>query len=126
MSIILDHTVVYAKKHDKAAKQFADVMDLPQGRISGKDYDFTIVRVNSELSIYFMNRDSENLEQHMAFNVDGNSFDQILKRLKKKKMPFGSSPYDVENQRTDHDFAPRGFFWTNIDECLFEIMTYER
>lgn len=125
MSIKLDHTVVYAKDHDKAAREFAGVMGLPHGRIAGPGYDFTAVHVNFELSIYFMERDQISLEQHMAFNVDGDSFDKILKQLKKNKIAFGNSPYDTENQFTNHDFAPRGLFWKNVDECLFEIMTYE-
>lgn len=123
MSIILDHTVVYAKDHNKSAKEFAGVMDVPLGRISGKDYDFTMTRVNAELSIYFMERDHISLEQHMAFNVEGKTFEKILKRLQKKNIAYGSSPYDTENERTDHDFAPRGLFWRNLDGCLFEIMT---
>lgn len=124
MTIKLDHTVVYAKDHDKAAHEFADVMGLPVGRVSGINYDFSAVQVNFELSIYFMERDAISLEQHMAFNVDGRSFDQTHNRLKEKKIAFGSSPYDRANERTDHDFAPRGLFWTNMDGCLFEIMAY--
>lgn len=125
MFIKLDHTVVYAKDHNKSAKEFAGVMDVPLGRITGKDYDFTTVQVNSELSIYFMERDYISLEQHMAFNVDGKTFDKILKRLEEKDIEYGNSPYDTENARIDHDFAPLGLFWRNVDGCLFEIMTYE-
>lgn len=125
MSIKLDHTVVYGKDHDKAAREFAGVMGLPHGRITGPGYDFTAVQVNSELSIYFMERDQVSLEQHMAFDVDGKSFDKILKQLKKNEITFGNSPFNIENKLTDHDFAPRGLFWRNVDGCLFEVMTYE-
>lgn len=126
MAITLDHTVLYAKDHDKAAHEFADIMGLPLGRIKGVGYDFTAVHVNSELAIYFMDKDSAKLEQHMAFNVDGQSFNQILSQLKKMNIDFGNSPFDVTNERTDHDFAPRGLFWRNTDLCLFEIICYER
>lgn len=125
MAIRLDHTVVFAKDHNKTAEEFSGVMDVPIGRISGKDHDFTMARVNSELSIYFMEREEISLEQHMAFNVDGKTFNKILKSLKKKDMAYGSSPYATENGRTDHDFAPRGLFWRNVDGSLFEVMTYE-
>ena len=125
MAIRLDHTVVYGVDHVKSGREFAEVMGLPRGRISGVGYDFTAVHVNGELSIYFMERDKIGLEQHMAFNVDGASFDGILHRLNEKGMAFGSSPFDRENHRTDHDFAPRGLFWTSRDGCLFEVMCYE-
>ncbi|WP_156644820.1 VOC family protein [Lentibacillus sp. JNUCC-1] len=124
MSIRLDHTVIYAKDHKKAAREFADVMGVRVGRIAGPGYDFSAVQVNNELSIYFMERDQISLEQHMAFDVDGRTFDRILKQLKKQDIAYGSSPFDRENMRTDHDFAPRGLFWTNVDGCLFEIMTF--
>ena len=121
--IKLDHTVIYALDQSMAAQEFADIMGLPSGRIVGTGYDFTAVPVNSELSIYFMDRDHISLEQHMAFTVDTRTFDQIHHRLQEKNMAFGSSPYDRENQSTNHDFALRGLFWTNVDGCLFEIMS---
>ena len=126
MSIRLNHTVVYAKNHEASAREFADVMGLPRGIIAGAGYEFTAVHINSELSIYFMNHDNITLEQHLAFDVDGHSFDLMLNQLKEKKIPFGSTPFERENHRTYHDFASRGIFWTNMDGCLFEIMTNER
>lgn len=125
MAISLDHTVVYAKNNRKSAKEFASVMNLSQGRIAGVGYDFTAVRVNNELAIYFMDRNEINLEQHLAFHVNGQEFDYIHKQLQKKKIAFGNSPFDRENKQINHNFAPRGLFWTNLDGCLFEIMTYE-
>lgn len=125
MAITLDHTVVFAKVHHKSAHEFADVMDLSVGKIAGVGYHFSAVRVNSGLSIYFMNKDNIGLEQHLAFHVDGKSFDYILKQLKKMKIAFGGSPFDTTNGKTNHDFAPRGLFWHNRDNCLFEVMTYE-
>ncbi len=124
MGIKLDHTVVYAKDHDTSAREFAEVMGLPHGRIAGEGYDFTMVHVNSDLSIYFMERDHISLEQHMAFTVDGRTFNKIVKRLEKMNIPYGGSPYDTENGQTNHDFAPRGLFFRNVDNCLFEVMTY--
>lgn len=122
MAIKLDHAVIYAKDHNKTAQEFSEVMDLPLGKMSGADYDFSIVRVNHELALYFMTREEINLEQHFAFNVDENNFQKILKQLKKKHIAFGSSPYNRENGKTDHDFASQGLFWTNLDGCLFEVM----
>src|SRR5699024_4164410 len=108
MSIRLNHTVVYAKNHAASVREF------------------TAVHINSELSIYFMNHDNITLEQHLAFDVDGHFFDLMLNQLKEKKIPFGSTPFERENHRTDHDFASCGIFWTNMDGCLFYIMTNER
>src|SRR5699024_9655187 len=120
MSIKLDHTVIYSTDHEKAASEFSEVMDLSRGKISGAGYEFSTVRVNAELSIYFMDIDRINLVQLMAFNVDIRTFKKIVKRLKENKIAFGNSPFDRENERVDHDFAPQGLFCTNRDGCLFE------
>src|SRR5699024_4665640 len=116
--------MVYSTDHEKAASEFSDVMDLFRGKMSGAGYEFSTVRVNVELSIYFMDRDSINLEQHMTFNVDKRTFMKIVMRFKDNKIAFGNSLIDMENERVDHDFAPQGLFWTNRDGCLFEVMTY--
>src|SRR5690625_3576683 len=117
--------VGYAKNRGKTGLEFGGVMGLAQGKTGGGGYECTASRIKCEGSICFMNRGGISLEHHIAFNVDGHSFDQILNQLKEKKIAFGSSPYERENQRTNHDFAPRGLFWTNMDGCLFEVMTYE-
>src|SRR5699024_8675365 len=98
MSIKLDRRVIYSTNHEKAASEFSEVMDLSREKISGAVYEFSTVRVNAELSIYFMDRDSINLEQHMAFNVDKRTFKKIVKRLKENKIAFGNSPFDRENE----------------------------
>src|SRR5699024_9803557 len=120
MSIKLDHTVIYSTDHEKAAYEFYDVMDLSRGIISGAGYEYATVRDNAEISIYFIDRDSINLEQHMTFNVDNRTFKKTIKRLKENNIAFGNSPFDRQNERVDHDFAPQGLFWTNRDGCLFE------
>lgn len=80
-----------------AASEFAGVMGLRIGRIAGVGYDFSTVGINYDLSIYFMERQNINLEQHSAFNVDGRTFEKIHKRLKEQSIAFGSSPFDREN-----------------------------
>lgn len=72
-----------------------------------------------------MDREEGSLEQHIAFSVVGRTFNQIHKRLKDKKIAFGSNPDERENEQINHTFAPRGLYWENVDGCLFEVMTYE-
>src|SRR5699024_12410696 len=124
MFITLDHTVIYSMDHEKASSEFSDVIYLSCGKISSAGYAFLSVRVNAELSIYFKDRDSINLEQHMAFNVDKRTFKKIIKRLKENKIAFGNSPFDRENERVDHDYAPQQLYWLIRHVRLFELMTY--
>lgn len=64
-------------------------------------------------------------QQHLGFSVDGQSFDQILDRLRERNVTFGNNPFEPDNQRTDHPFASHGLFWTTLDGCLVEVMTDE-
>lgn len=125
MTIKLDHMIVHTLDHLKKGHEFADIMDVRAGRMKGTGYDFTVVRINSDLALYFMEAEEITLQQHMAFTVDGATFDKIIKRLEKRDISYGNRPHATENARTDHEFAPRGLYWAHGDECLFEVMTYE-
>ncbi|WP_077604175.1 VOC family protein [Oceanobacillus sojae] len=125
MTITLNHTVVFAKDNDKAAHEFAENMGLKLEGYEGIDNKFATVRINAELSVFFMTIESDTPQQHLAFSVDEHTFDQILDRLRERNVTFGNSPHEPNNQRTDHPFAPRGLFWANLDGCLVEVMTDE-
>lgn len=123
MTITLNHTVVFAKDNDKAAHEFSENMGLNLEGYEGIDNKFAVVRVNDDLSVFFMTIESDSSQQHLAFTVDGQSFDQILNQLHERNVTFGNSPHEPDNQRTDHPFASRGLFWTNLDSCLVEVVT---
>lgn len=125
MTITLNHTVVFAKDNDKAAHEFAENMGLKLEGYEGIDNKFATVRVNAELSVFFMTIENNTPQQHLAFSVDGHTFDKIFDRLCERNVSFGSSPHEPNNQCTDHPFATRGLFWTNLDGCLVEVMTDE-
>ncbi|MBX0320854.1 MULTISPECIES: metallothiol transferase FosB [Shouchella] len=125
MTITLNHTVVFAKDNDKAAHEFAENMDLKLEGYEGIDNKFAVVRVNAELSIFFMTIEGDFPQQHLAFNVEKHTFDKILDQLRERNVSFGSSPHEPNNQRTNHPFASRGLFWTNLDDCLVEVITDE-
>jgi len=123
LTITLNHTVVFAKNNDKAAHEFAENMGLKLNGYEGIDNKFAEVQVNDDLSVFFMTIEDDTPQQHLAFSVDGHTFDQIHEQLRKRNVAFGNSPFETENRRTDHPFASRGLFWTNLDGCLFEVMT---
>ncbi|WP_380163148.1 VOC family protein [Kroppenstedtia sanguinis] len=125
MTITLNHTVVFAKDNEKAAREFGENMGLNLAGYEGIDNKFAAVRVNEDLSVFFMTIKEDTPQQHLAFSVDGSTFDQILDRLRERNVTFGNSPRKPDNQRTDHPFAARGLFWTNLDGCLVEVMTDE-
>jgi catechol 2,3-dioxygenase-like lactoylglutathione lyase family enzyme len=122
MSVTLDHTVVAATDNLVAARRFAVIMGLVLEGQEGVDGKFVSVRVNETLRLFFVTI-SPVATQHLAFVVDDTTFDAVVNRLKDEGMPFGSSPRDPTNGRTDHPIASRGLFWVDPDGHLYELMT---
>jgi len=122
MRINLDHTVVASTDSESAARRFAEIMGLRVGDREGVDGKFVSVRVNDELRLFFVTADNV-MSQHLAFVVDDPLMNRIIDQLQRMGIPFGSSPHDATNGRTDHPLAERGVFWADPDGHLFEVMT---
>jgi catechol 2,3-dioxygenase-like lactoylglutathione lyase family enzyme len=122
MTITLNHTVVPTSDNERAARRLADALDVPFTGFDGFDGKFATVRVSDTLRLLFMTVD-EVAPQHLAFDVDGATFDRIRLRLERVGQPYGSSPWEADNGRTDHPLSARGLFWRDPDGHLFEVMT---
>ncbi|TSB47794.1 VOC family protein [Alkalicoccobacillus porphyridii] len=122
MAISLNHVVCFTKDNEASAKQFADVMGLTIDGYEGFDNKFVKVGVNEESAIFFQKVEENYPLQHLAFEVDGDTFNLVMDRMLEQKLSFGNSPTNTTNQQTDHPFAERGLFWFQ-DGCLFELMT---
>lgn len=122
MTITLNHIVLSASHNERAARRFADAVGATFEGFDGVDGKFATVRVNDTLRLFFVTVDDV-VPQHLAFDLDGETFDRILNRLQEAGQPYGSSPREPGNGRTDHPLATRGLFWTDLDGHLFEIMT---
>jgi catechol 2,3-dioxygenase-like lactoylglutathione lyase family enzyme len=62
------------------------------------------------------------LRGHVAFLVDDDAFDAILRRLQSQGVAYGSQPNDPANGRIDHPLSKRGLFFQTLDGHLFELM----
>jgi len=120
--IVLDHTVVAAADSERAARRFAETMGLAFEGFDGVDGKFATVRVNDTLRLFFATAERA-ATQHLAFAVDGPTFDGIVERLRAAGQPFGPTPRDVTSGRTDHPLAARGVLWVDPDGHLLEVMT---
>ncbi|MYT30201.1 MULTISPECIES: VOC family protein [unclassified Streptomyces] len=122
MPVTLNHTIVPAADHRAAARFFADVMGLPELPPDGRDGHFAPVRVNATLTLDFMAvPDAQG--HHLAFDVDPETFDGILDRLRSADIPFGNEPGQPDNGRTDHPLCARGLFFRDADGHLYEVMS---
>jgi catechol 2,3-dioxygenase-like lactoylglutathione lyase family enzyme len=115
----VDHVGVPARARLDAAGLLASLFDLD--REIPDDGRFARLRVSPEFTIVFY--DSEQIQPtHVAFVVDDDAFDAILRRLQSHGVAYGSQPSDPTNGRIDHPLSERGLFFQMPDGHLFELM----
>ncbi|MFI2236235.1 VOC family protein [Streptomyces chrestomyceticus] len=122
MPVTLNHTIVPAADHRAAARFFASVMGLEELPPAGRHGHFAPVRVNDQLTLDFMTV-PEPEGHHLAFDVDPDTFDAILARVRAAGVPYGSEPAHPDNGRTDHPLCPRGLFFKDDAGNLYEVMS---
>lgn len=124
MTVSLNHTIVPAADNRAAAEFFAYAMGLevlpPAGRLS----HFAPVRVNEGLTLDFMTVERPE-GHHLAFDVDPETFDGVLARLKARGIPYGSRPTSPDDGRIDHPLCARGLFFVDDVRNLYEVMSPE-
>ena len=120
MTITLNHTFVWARDKDAAARLFAEIFGL---RFEGLRGRFAPVRVNDTLTLDFRDAKGAIASQHYAFHVSDAEFDAILQRVKKAGLAFGSGPWSLEDGKLNDWNGGRGFYYKDHDGHVIELMT---
>ncbi len=89
MTITLNHTIVWAREKEGAARFFAEIFGL---RFEGSGGHFAPVRVNDTLTLDFADAKGTIAGQHYAFHVSDTEFDAILQRVKTLGSPSEAGP----------------------------------
>ena len=119
MAITLNHTIV--PSHDKVASARF------YSRIFGFEYigefsHFIVVRVNDTLCLDFDNKEKFE-SHHYAFKVTEQEFNEIFRRLEAENIKYGSSPYESENMKINHDNDGLGVYFRDANGHLLEMLT---
>ena len=120
MTITLNHTIVWARDKEGAARFFAEIFGLRFERLSGH---FAPVRVNDTLTLDFADAKGTIAGQHYAFHVSDAEFDAILQRVKVAGLAFGSGPWSLEDGKLNDWNGGRGFYHKDRDGHVIELMT---
>jgi catechol 2,3-dioxygenase-like lactoylglutathione lyase family enzyme len=119
MSILLDHTIVPARDKLASAKFFAEIFGL---KVKPGEGYFAQVQVNDSLTFDFAD-EPEPQSHHYAFHISEAEFDAIYDRVKSKRLPYGSSPYNHSDGKIYTRRGGRGFYFEDPNGHLLEVMT---
>ena len=120
MTITLNHTIVWTRDKERAARFFAEIFGL---RFEGSGGHFAPVRVNDTLTLDFADAKGTIASQHYAFHVSDAEFDAILQRVKDAGLAFGSGPWSLEDGKLNDWTSGRGFYYKDHDGHVIELMT---
>ena len=120
MTITLNHTIVWARDKDAAARFFAEIFGLHFKGLGGL---FAPVRVNDTLTLDFADARGTIAGQHYAFHVSDAEFDAILQRVNDAGLAFGSGPRRLEDGKLNDWNGGRGFYYKDHDGHVIELMT---
>jgi catechol 2,3-dioxygenase-like lactoylglutathione lyase family enzyme len=120
MTITLNHTIVWARNKEDAARLFAEIFGL---RLAGLGGHFAQVRVNDTLTLDFADAKGTVAGQHYAFHVSDAELDAMLQRVKDAGLAFGSGPRSLEDGELNAWNGGRGFYYKDHDGHVIELMT---
>ena len=120
MTITLNHTIVWARDKDAAARFFAEIFGL---HFEGSGGHFAQVRVNDTLTLDFADTKGTIASQHYAFHVSDAEFDAILQRVQAAGLAFGSAPWTLDDAKLNDWNGGRGVYFKDLDGHILELMT---
>jgi len=119
MAITLNHTIVPARDKVAAARFFAQLFGLDIEETG----HFAPVRLNDTLTLLFSDEDKTFESHHYAFHVSDAEFDSILARVKAAGLAIGSAPWSLADGKLNDWNGGRGFYFTDPDGHILELMT---
>ena len=121
MGIELDHLLVPSHDRFAAAKQLAELLDVPWSE-SGVG-PFCPVFVNDGLTLDFDQAQAPFPVQHYCFRVTQDKFDAILARLRAAGIPYRSTPLGEDDLRVGTWNGGQLVYWNQPDGHVWEILT---
>ncbi len=120
MPVELNHTIVYARDKKESAQYLAELLNLPKPISFGP---FMVVQLSNGVTLDFADSDGEVKQQHLAFKVEENEFDEIIGRIRRRKLAYWADPHRHTPGKINNDYGGRGVYFTDADDNVLEILT---
>lgn len=120
MTVQLNHTIVASRDADHSAAWVAEMLGLAAPTTFGH---FRVVEVDNGVSLDFASTDGEITNQHYAFLVAEEEFDEIYGRITDRGLEHWADPFLQRPGEVNTNDGGRGVYWRDPDGHLLEIIT---
>ncbi|HEX3138667.1 MAG TPA: VOC family protein [Rhizobacter sp.] len=121
MTIHLDHFIVSARNQIAAARQLAELLDVPWSETALGP--FSPVFINEGLTLDFISTDEDFPVEHYCFRVGQKDFDAILGRIQAAGIPYRSSVRGPVDMKVSTEFGGNSIYWNEPEGHQWEILT---
>jgi catechol 2,3-dioxygenase-like lactoylglutathione lyase family enzyme len=117
----LNHTIVYCRDKQRSATFLTEILGLPPAKPFGP---FLVVELENRVSLDYYESAAAIHSQHYAFLVGDEVFDQVLSRVRARKLPYWADPAKALADRINTHYNGRGFYFEDPDGHLLEAITH--
>ena len=121
MTIHLDHTIVPARDANAAARQLAELLDVPWGPAAAGP--FVAVYLNEGLTLDFISTDEDFPVYHFAFRVTPGDFAAILARIQAAGLAYRSAVRGPDDRMVNTAIGGQMIYWNEPAGHQWEILT---
>lgn len=120
MTVQLNHTIVSARDKQISATFLADILGLPEPKPFGP---FLGVEVDNDVTLDFIDTDSEITPQHYAFLISEEEFDEIFGRIQQRQLSYWADPHRDQPGEINTRDGGRGVYFEDPCGHFLEILT---
>ena len=122
----IDHLILNVNEIASSVEFYVDVLGF---KLDGEDGPFTVIRVNDDFTLQLAPWGTGGNE-HLAFALSRESFDNTFARMKEKGIPYGDTFHSVgTNAGPGNETGARGpaptLYMNDPNNHLIEIRTYD-
>jgi catechol 2,3-dioxygenase-like lactoylglutathione lyase family enzyme len=120
MTVLLNHTIVYAHDKHLSAKFLVDILGLDKPTTYGP---FVVVKTHNDVALDFADASGTPHPQHYAFLVSEADFDAIHARILAQGLTFWADPFHQQQGEINTNDGGRGLYWEDPNGHNLEIIT---
>jgi len=120
MPVQLNHTIVHATDKRRSAEFLAEILGLPEPAPFGP---FLVIQAANGVSLDVADDHGPVHQQHYAFLVGEDEFDEIFGRIKERGLEYWADPFHRQPGQINTNDGGRGVYWSDPDGHSLEIIT---